>query len=45
MDTGQTPAKTAPKLFARQATGLVRWIPRERRGVKLELTYAEIPPE
>ena len=27
MDTGQTPAKTTPKLFARQATGLVRAVP------------------
>ena len=27
MDTGQTPAKTAPKLFSRQATGLVRAVP------------------
>jgi hypothetical protein len=24
---------------------LVRWILRARRGVKLELVYAEIPPE
>ena len=27
MDTGQTPTKTTPKLFARQATGLVRAVP------------------
>src|SRR5437016_5029568 len=27
MGTGQTPTKTTPKLFARQATGLVRAVP------------------
>ena len=27
MDTGHTPTKTTPKLFARQATGLVRAVP------------------
>ena len=27
MDAGQTPTKTTPKLFARQATGLVRAVP------------------
>ena len=27
MDPGQTPTKTTPKLFARQATGLVRAVP------------------